>query len=44
LQRFVLRTLHRELSLGLGAMILDGLLAGVLLRIEPGRQTNGEDA
>jgi hypothetical protein len=35
LQRLVLRSLLRKLSLGLGPFVLDLLLAGVLLRREP---------
>jgi len=34
LQCFVLRTLFRKLSLGLCALVLDLLLAGILLRGE----------
>jgi hypothetical protein len=34
LQRFVLRTLIRKLSLGVGALVLDPLLASVLLQRE----------
>jgi hypothetical protein len=35
LQRFVLRPLHRKLSLSLGTLVLNMLLALVLLRREP---------
>jgi hypothetical protein len=35
LQRLILRTLLRKLSLGLSALVLDLLLASILLRSEP---------
>ncbi|MBA3702545.1 MAG: hypothetical protein H0W79_06915 [Rubrobacteraceae bacterium] len=44
MQRLILRTLLRKLSLGLGALVLHSLLPRVLLHVKLGRETGSDDA